>query len=294
MTRPPSALRLLIKSIVQAEAKTRLWHANAEANHVEQRSTQQELERLQRLRQNLASVLLEVSRAAERDAKRLMADSAAGHQAGPFRDASAEGRERSFWTAWRLAGGTFALGVTCGLLLALLLESDGRDPVEVASVSHVAPSRTPDQADAAQIETPASADDVESPFRDDAVAEVGPDRGVEPIVAPAPATRADSANDSRLDASSTTLALTLTARDTCWIRAQVDDQESWERLLPPGEVVRLQAADQATLRIGDAGAISMQINGHDVRPLGRPGQAITMQVTAANYQSFVVDGASGP
>jgi hypothetical protein len=42
------------------------------------------------------------------------------------------------------------------------------------------------------------------------------------------------------------------------------------------------------LRVGNAGALSLTINGVAAVPLGRQGQAVTTRITLANYQRLLL------
>ena len=82
--------------------------------------------------------------------------------------------------------------------------------------------------------------------------------------------------------------MTLTAYEQCWIRGQVDSEEAWELLMEPEQTFALDAAEQTTLRIGDAGALSILINGQAVKQLGESGQVLSLRITQDNYQDLLV------
>ena len=50
-----------------------------------------------------------------------------------------------------------------------------------------------------------------------------------------------------------------------------------------GEAI-LYARDEVVLRVGNAGALSLTINGVAAAPLGRQGQTVTTRITLANYK----------
>jgi hypothetical protein len=74
----------------------------------------------------------------------------------------------------------------------------------------------------------------------------------------------------------------------------VDGTRQLERLLKRGETVVLVARREAVLRIGDAGALTLLLNGQRTRPLGVPGEVVSPRITPANYASFLVSGVPGP
>ena len=92
-------------------------------------ATRREVERLTKLRRDVASGLLEVSEAAKRDAERLLSATADTPGSGevPPRPTDAEpSRVRSS----PLLYGSFAIGILCGFLLAIFLRTPEVSPVD--------------------------------------------------------------------------------------------------------------------------------------------------------------------
>jgi hypothetical protein len=84
-------------------------------------------------------------------------------------------------------------------------------------------------------------------------------------------------------ASTGGLTILLTARERCWIRAMLDGERKLERELDAGEQATVQARNEVVLRVGNAAAISLTINGVAALPLGRPGEPVTTRITPDNY-----------
>ena len=63
----------------------------------------------------------------------------------------------------------------------------------------------------------------------------------------------------------------------------LDGDRKLERELDAGEQATVQARNEVVLRVGNAGAISVTINGVAALPLGRPGEAVTTRITPDNY-----------
>ena len=95
--------------------------------------------------------------------------------------------------------------------------------------------------------------------------------------AAAPAT-ADRAGAMRLD---------LHATSACRVDAQVDGHRAIDRVLQPGERVTLTVHEIAVLRLGDAGALELTIDGRPGRALGRRGEAATARITRATMADFL-------
>ncbi len=103
-------------------------------------------------------------------------------------------------------------------------------------------------------------------------------------VAPAPAialTRADTRPSDRLTVG-------LSAVGECWVSATVDGGKEIERLLKPGERMEFVARVELLLKIGDASALAITLNGADARPLGRPGEVVTTRLNLMNFKDYVV------
>ena len=82
------------------------------------------------------------------------------------------------------------------------------------------------------------------------------------------------------------LTIALDTRDRCWIGATLDGKRKLERLMQRGETTILHALDEVVLKTGNAGALSLTINGLAAAPLGRKGQTVTARITLANYLRF--------
>jgi cytoskeletal protein RodZ len=94
------------------------------------------------------------------------------------------------------------------------------------------------------------------------------------------------------------LRLELQPRGECWVSATVDGRRVVYRLMAPGERATLDARDEISLRVGDAGAFVYSINGSPGRSLGGQGQVVTILITKGNYNGLLGEantpiGASG-
>jgi len=76
------------------------------------------------------------------------------------------------------------------------------------------------------------------------------------------------------------LTIELLPDASCWVSLGVDGGPPDSRLLEPGERVVVEAEREVVLEVGDAGAVSLWVNGHPARPLGEPGQAATVRISA--------------
>jgi hypothetical protein len=78
------------------------------------------------------------------------------------------------------------------------------------------------------------------------------------------------------------LTVRLVATSTCWVRAVSDGRRTTEHLLKIGDSVEIRAAEQVVLRVGDAGAVSVTVNGRAVPPLGARGAVVTRRISRAD------------
>lgn len=85
------------------------------------------------------------------------------------------------------------------------------------------------------------------------------------------------------------LRLELQPRGECWVSATVDGRLVVYRLMAPGERATLDARDEISLRVGDAGVFAYSINGTPGRSLGRQGQPVTIHITKGNYSGLLAD-----
>jgi cytoskeleton protein RodZ len=83
------------------------------------------------------------------------------------------------------------------------------------------------------------------------------------------------------------LTLHLTARAECWVSITADGREVVSRLMGVGEEEAVRAASELRIKVGDASAVGMRLNGSPVRPLGRAGQVVTLRIDTANAAGLV-------
>jgi len=87
--------------------------------------------------------------------------------------------------------------------------------------------------------------------------------------------------------TSTAISVDVQTRGECWLSATADGQRLFYRLLAAGEAAHIVANDSIVLRVGDAAAVSLIINGTAGRPLGAAGEPVTIRLTPQNYHDFL-------
>ena len=73
----------------------------------------------------------------------------------------------------------------------------------------------------------------------------------------------------------------------CWVSATVDGMAAIQRQLRAGERLTLEVRRELVLTAGDAGALTLTLNGQDARPLGKTGEIVTTRVNLSNFKEYL-------
>ena len=76
----------------------------------------------------------------------------------------------------------------------------------------------------------------------------------------------------------------MTADDLVWISARADGKYLFSGTLSANETRTVEANDTLLLRLGNAGGLSITLNGKPVGALGPKGQPRTVQFTPGGFQ----------
>jgi cytoskeletal protein RodZ len=87
---------------------------------------------------------------------------------------------------------------------------------------------------------------------------------------------------SSLPASASPLRLEILATETCWISINRDGSHALSKLLDPGEVQSLDAAEKFFIVVGNASGVHLKINGRSAKPLGKQGEVIKLLINRKN------------
>jgi len=80
------------------------------------------------------------------------------------------------------------------------------------------------------------------------------------------------------------LRLEMQINGPCWVAAETDGDRVVYRLMEPGERLVLEAEHAISLRLGNAGAVTLSINGSEERVLGGDGEVVTFELTADDLE----------
>jgi cytoskeletal protein RodZ len=84
------------------------------------------------------------------------------------------------------------------------------------------------------------------------------------------------------------LVLTLSARQSCWVAAQVDGASVLNRVLAEGESQTIEAQGEIVLSVGNAGGITFSVNNRPGVALGRAGEVRrNILITPGNVDTLV-------
>jgi hypothetical protein len=79
----------------------------------------------------------------------------------------------------------------------------------------------------------------------------------------------------------------VTMTDPCWLSVSVDGTRAPSRTAGAGERLEFPVQRSITMTVGNAGAVSVMLNGKPARALGAAGQVVTTTIPAAGYESFL-------
>lgn len=117
----------------------------------------------------------------------------------------------------------------------------------------------------------------------------GSEDGQPEAVAAEPAPRIEPPADSPTPVATTGggIQIAMRAQAPCWVRAVVDGQMAFARLMQPGETETLSGQRDITIRVGDPAALSYSINGRSGQPLGSAKQAVTVRFDTSGQATRV-------
>ncbi|HSP90254.1 MAG TPA: helix-turn-helix domain-containing protein [Vicinamibacterales bacterium] len=107
------------------------------------------------------------------------------------------------------------------------------------------------------------------------------------LQAAAPAAAEPAPAAGQASASEAPLVVLLAFDDACWFSVSVDGARTPSRTVAAGERIEFAVHQSITLTAGNAGALSMTLNGRPARALGAVGEVVTRTIPAARFESFL-------
>jgi cytoskeleton protein RodZ len=93
-----------------------------------------------------------------------------------------------------------------------------------------------------------------------------------------------AAAETPADSGGAPVRVQLVASEPVWVRVQTDGKYSFSGVLSANETRTVEASNQVTLRLGNAGGITILLNGKPIGNVGPKGQVRTIQLTSGGFQ----------
>ena len=81
-----------------------------------------------------------------------------------------------------------------------------------------------------------------------------------------------------------TVHMQIAAEEPVWMLARADGKYAFSGTLDAGETRVVEGVKDVTLRLGNAGGVSISLNGKPIGPVGPKGQTRTLQLTSGGFQ----------
>jgi cytoskeleton protein RodZ len=186
-----------------------------------------------------------------------------------------------------------------GLLVVVLLVCSGvyafwqrsRQPV----TADMAPPAAPVESAQPRVETPAAPEP--QPQAQASPAPTEPSAAPTQPAAPPPQPAAPPAAASPTNTAARGTApvrVQVVAEEAVWVLARADGKYLFSGTLEAHESRTVEATERLTLRLGNAGGVSISLNGKPVGPVGPKGQVRELQFTSGGFQIVAVPKPSLP
>ncbi|MCX6627545.1 MAG: DUF4115 domain-containing protein [Candidatus Solibacter sp.] len=190
------------------------------------------------------------------------------------------GDQRFRWSGWFSAVVLVAVMVVCSAVYAWLQRPKSpltASNAPVASAPVAEPIRPPGSAVAGETApppspvepAPAPAQAAEQPLAQQQPAEPQPAPAVARVTPPNP------------DA---TVRVEITADEAVWMLARADGKYAFSDTLAAHTTRVVEGVKEVTLRLGNAGGVTISLNGQPIGPAGPKGQVRTLQFTSGGFQ----------
>jgi len=116
--------------------------------------------------------------------------------------------------------------------------------------------------------------------------------GAQPVqppvgASPAPATATPAAPATSSAAADAPLTIEIAASDKCWTVLTIDGTSVLRKILEPGERARFPVRSFVTIEAGNAGALSITLNGMAAKPIGALGSVVKTTITPGTFKNFL-------
>jgi len=196
------------------------------------------------------------------------------------------GEKRFSWSSWMLAVAmVIVVMLVCSGIYARW-QGSHRDATAPQPNASKAEARRDSPPPAGQQQPPAAV----PPIVPAAEVPARPVAAVAELPAAAPVDQA-STTPSNPNAA---VRVALTAKARVWVSARADGKMLFSGMLTTNETRTVEAHDILLLRVGNAGVISVTLNGKSLGALGARGQTRTVQFTSGGFQTVAASRSSLP
>ena len=91
-----------------------------------------------------------------------------------------------------------------------------------------------------------------------------------------------------------TVHVEITADEAVWVLARADGKYVFSSTMDPHTARNVEGVKEVTLRLGNAGGVTISLNGKPIGPAGPKGQVRTIQFTSGGFQIVPAKPASAP
>ncbi len=114
----------------------------------------------------------------------------------------------------------------------------------------------------------------------------------EPATAPVVVTPAPRPQDAAASTGAARHTLIVRAQEPTWLSVRVDQKDPREVLLQPEQVVRFEAETNFHIIVGNAGGVTLSLDGTPLPPLGRSGEVVRNLVLPPARRDSPASGAA--
>ena len=221
------------------------------------------------------------------------------------------GDKRFHWSGWLSAAVFVAVMLVCSAVYAWIQRPKSITTAQASPPTHSA-AQNQSQA-AAQNSTQASAPNptqsappapvVAQQVPPPVVTPAPPASNAQPPVASAPAPDQKPAEEKPAPAPTgataapnpaATVHVEITADEAVWVLARTDGKYAFSTTMDPHTTRNVEGVKEVTLRLGNAGGVSISLNGKPIGPAGPKGQVRTIQFTSGGFQIVPAKPAAVP
>ena len=182
-------------------------------------------------------------------------------------------RRGGHWT--RILVAVVVVGALLGVVYVIYQHGESSLPL-----GDTAPADAPGRPAASALSPPVATD---VPATEVAAA-AAPDDATPPSAVPALPPPDEPPATGVFDPQSVLLAIQ--AHAVCWVRI-INEGAAQDFILQPGETFQYRYVKPVVLQIGNAGGVTLLLNGRKSRALGTTGQVVELNVSPANWRDFL-------